>query len=108
MLTTLLAIQVAAAVTSPPPVVYALENDPVPSDKAAHFAVSYGCTLTGALLLEKAELPRWQAVAIASAGTFLVGLAKEVVYDPEISGWDLVADGLGVTVAAGVVFAFRF
>ena len=84
-----------------------LESDPLPVDKVAHAAVSYSLTLTGALLLEKLELERWQAVLIAGGATLLIGLAKEYVIDDEASGGDLLADGLGIGVAAGMVFSFE-
>jgi hypothetical protein len=82
-------------------------SDPIAPDKVAHFAVSYGLTLSGTLLLEKLDVPRWQAVLIAGGATFLLGLAKEYVIDSEASGGDLAADALGVGVGAGFVFTFR-
>jgi hypothetical protein len=85
----------------------AAESDPLAPDKAAHFAVSYGLTLTGTLLLEKLDVPRWQAVLISGGATFVLGLAKEYVIDAEASGGDLAADALGTGVAAGMVFAFE-
>jgi hypothetical protein len=83
------------------------ETDPVAVDKVAHFSVSYSMTLSGALLLEKLDLPRWQAVAIAGGATFLLGLAKEYVIDAQADPYDLAADGLGVGVGAGFVFTFQ-
>jgi hypothetical protein len=86
----------------------ASEYDPTAPDKAAHFAVSYGLTLTGTLLLEKLDVPRWQAVLISGGATFALGLAKEILVDAEASGGDLAADALGVGIAAGMTFVFRF
>ena len=103
----LLVMQVLVAVPVLPVRAEAAESDPVGADKAAHAAVSYSLTLTGALLLEKLDLPRWQAVVIAGGATFALGLAKEFVIDGEASGGDLVADGIGVGVAAGFVFTFE-
>jgi hypothetical protein len=85
----------------------AAESDPVAPDKVAHAAVSYSLTLTGSLLLEKLEVPRWQAVLIAGGATFLLGLAKEYVIDAQPSGGDLAADALGVGLGAGLVFSFE-
>jgi hypothetical protein len=82
-------------------------SDPIAPDKVAHAAVSYSLTLTGSLLLEKLDVPRWQAVLISGGATFLLGLAKEYVIDTEPSAGDLAADALGVGVGAGVVFTFE-
>ena len=83
------------------------ESDPFAPDKVAHAAVSYSLTLTGALLLEKLDVPRWQAVLISGAGTFLLGLAKEYVIDADPSGGDLAADAIGVGTGAALVFSFE-
>jgi integrase len=96
MLATVVVAQVLAAV----------DAEPVPADKAAHGAISYSLTMTGALLLEKLEVPRWQAVVIAGAATFAIGLGKELV-DDDFSGGDLAADAVGVGLGAGVVLAFE-
>jgi hypothetical protein len=106
MLAALLIAQVAAALP-PRPTIAAVESDPVPADKVAHAAVSYSLTLTGALLLEKLDVERWQAVAIAGGVTLLLGFAKEYLVDSEASGGDLAADGLGVGLGAGMVFTFE-
>jgi hypothetical protein len=99
-------------VVAPPPVAAAAltresETDPLAPDKVAHAAVSYSLTLTGSLLLEKLDVPRWQAVLIAGGATFLLGLAKEYVIDAEPSGGDLAADAIGVGAGAGLVFTFE-
>jgi hypothetical protein len=86
---------------------FAGEADPLAPDTAAHLAVSYSLTLSGALVLEKLDLPRWQAVLIAGTATFALGLSKEYVLDAEASGKDLLADGLGVGFAAGFVFVLE-
>jgi hypothetical protein len=100
-------MMVIAAVVCQMLVVAPVDFDPVAPDTAAHVAVSYGLTLTGALLLEKLDVPRWQAVAIAGAGALALGLAKELVLDDTASGDDLLADGLGIGLAAGLVFTFE-
>jgi len=83
------------------------EWDPLAPDKVAHAAVSYSLTFTGTLLLEKLDVPRWQAVLIAGGATFLLGLAKEYVIDAELSGGDVAADAIGVGAGAGLVFSFE-
>ncbi len=103
MLTLLLASQMLVALPATPATG---ENDPFAADKVAHAAVSYSLTFTGALLLERLDLPRWQAVVIAGGATLVLGLAKEYVVDSEASGGDLAADALGIGVGAGMVFTF--
>lgn len=104
-----LAPQVATPIVLAAPVAAAPgeESDPLAPDKVAHAAVSYSLTLTGSLLLEKLEVPRWQAVLIAGGASFLLGLAKEYVIDAQPSGGDLAADAIGVGLGAGLVFSFE-
>jgi len=83
------------------------ESDPFAPDKVAHAAVSYSLTLTGSLLLEKLDVPRWQAVLISGGATFLLGLAKEYVIDANPSGGDLAADAVGVGAGAALVLSFE-
>ena len=84
------------------------EWDPLAPDKVAHAAVSYSLTFTGTLLLEKLDVPRWQAVLIAGGATALLGLAKEYVIDTRASAADLAADALGIGVGVGFVYVFHF
>lgn len=81
--------------------------DGIPLDKQAHVAVSYGLTLTGALLLEKTGMERWLATLIAFSGTMLIGVTKEA-FDDEFSGTDQVANLVGASTAAGMVLVFKF
>ena len=75
-------------------------------DKQAHVAVSYGLTLSIAVVLRHHDLPRWQAVAIAAATTLVIGTAKELV-EPPYSWSDQLANTLGSAGAAVVVVSFR-
>ena len=75
-------------------------------DKQAHVAVSYGLTLSVAVVLRHHDVPRWQAVAIAAATTLVIGTVKELV-DPPCSWNDQLANTLGTSSAAIVVFSFR-
>jgi VanZ family protein len=106
MLAPFVAAQFLAALPAPPTLA-AVETDPIPTDKVAHAAVSYSLAFTGALLLEKLDLERWQAVTIAGGATLLLGLAKEYLIDPEASSSDVLADVVGVGLGAGVVFTFQ-
>lgn len=80
--------------------------DPADLDKQAHMAVSYGLTLSVATILRRYELPRWQAVAIAAAATIVIGTTKELIDDPYSWG-DQLANAIGTSSAAVVVFTFR-
>ena len=75
-------------------------------DKQAHVAVSYGLTLSVAVVLRHHDVPRWQAVAIAAATTLVIGTVKELV-DPPYSWNDQLANTLGSAGAAVVVVSFR-
>jgi len=76
-------------------------------DKQAHVAVSYGLTLTGAVVLRRYRVPRWQAVLIAAAATLALGTFKELVLDDPYSWGDQGANTIGAAAAAGLVLAFR-
>src|SRR5687768_15885650 len=86
----------------------AAETAPLAPDQAAHFAATLSLTPTGTPLPDMPAPPRWQAVAVSGASTFAIGLAKELVIDDEASTADLWADGLGVGLAAGMIFVFEF
>lgn len=75
-------------------------------DKQAHVAVSYGLTLSIAVVLRHHDVPRWQAVALAAATTLVIGTVKELV-DPPYSWGDQLANTLGTSGAALVVFSFQ-
>lgn len=76
-------------------------------DKQAHVAVSYGLTLTGAVVARRFDVKRWQAVTIAAAATMALGTFKELVLDDAYSWGDQLANGIGTGAATIVVFSFR-
>lgn len=76
-------------------------------DKQAHMAVSYGMTLTGAVVARRFEVKRWQAVAIAAAATLTLGTFKELVLDDAYSWGDQLANGIGTGAAAALVLSFQ-
>jgi hypothetical protein len=76
------------------------------TDTQAHLALSYSLALSGTVVLERYEIPRWKAVLIASAVTLGLGGVKELALDKEPSLADLFADTLGVGLSAGLVFSF--
>ena len=80
--------------------------DPRDVDKQAHMAVSYGLTLTVAVVARHYEVKRWQAVLLGVATALVLGTAKELSDDPYSWG-DQAANTIGAGTAAGVVFTFR-
>ncbi|MBA3391659.1 MAG: DUF2279 domain-containing protein [Deltaproteobacteria bacterium] len=81
--------------------------DPRDVDKQAHLAVSYGLTLTIAVIASHHDVPRWQAVAIAAATTLVLATTKELTDDTGYSWGDQAANAIGTGTAALVVFAFE-
>lgn len=77
------------------------------TDKLAHMAAAYGLSLTGSTYLQTLGAPRWQAVLISSLATLAVGTAKELILDDSHSAGDQVANLIGVTTQAAVVFTFE-
>lgn len=83
-----------------------LTFDPTDRDKQAHIAVSYGVTLTVAVIARHYEVTRWKAVLAGAATALVLGTLKELVDDPYSWG-DQAANTIGAGAAVGVVFAFR-
>ena len=77
------------------------------TDKQAHIAVSYGLALTSTLVLEKHEASLWKAVLYGTLFSLSTGLAKEYLIDKSPSAGDIIADGIGNAMSAGVVFTFE-
>ena len=75
-------------------------------DTQAHICASYGLSLTGTLVLERNQLPRWKAIAVASAATLGLGLLKEIAFDSQFSWSDTLANAVGTGLSVGMVFAF--
>jgi hypothetical protein len=76
-------------------------------DKQAHMSVSYGLTLTGAIVAERFDVERWQAVAIAAAATMARGTFKELVLDEQYDWNDQLANGIGTTTAPVLVLTLE-
>ena len=76
-------------------------------DKRAHMATSYALTLSVDVVARRFELPRWQAALLGAATTIVVGTAKELVLDDDYDWGDQLANGIGITTATLVVFAFE-
>jgi len=81
--------------------------DPRDYDKIAHMSVSYGITLSVAVVARHYEMKRWQAVLLGAATALALGTAKELVYDETFSWGDELANTIGAAGAAGLVFTFR-
>lgn len=81
--------------------------DPRDYDKIAHMSVSYGITLSVAVVARKYEIKRWQAVLLGAATALVLGTTKELALDETFSWGDEAANSLGAAGAAGLVFTFR-
>ena len=71
-------------------------------DKKLHIAVSYAATVTGALILQKFDVPSWLSITISGLATLAAGTVKEVLFDNRFSWADQGANAVGV--GAGAVF----
>jgi hypothetical protein len=83
-------------------------------DLWAHFAVSYGLSLTLTTFLA-GPAPAWgpqlgtgRALAISTAAVGALGLFKEFVVDDEPGGDDLIADAIGLATCAGFELVIHF
>ena len=81
--------------------------DPRDYDKIAHMSVSYGITLTVAVVARRYEMKRWQAVLLGAATALVLGTGKELIHDDHYDWGDQAANTIGAATAAGVVFTFR-
>lgn len=81
--------------------------DPRDYDKIAHMSVSYGITLTVAVVARRYEIERWQAVLLGAATALVLGTTKELAFDETFSWGDEAANTIGAAGAAGLVFTFR-
>lgn len=77
-------------------------------DKQLHIAASYGATLTGTLLFERAGFSRWTSLILASSLVMTYGLYKEQVIDKVASTPDILANTIGTGSAALMVITFKF
>ena len=77
------------------------------TDKQAHIAVSYGLTLTGAVVLRRFKVRRVTAVVVSAVASLALGTFKELVIDDRFSRGDKIANFVGAGLASGVVFSFE-
>lgn len=74
------------------------------TDTAAHLGISYGLTLTGAMVLKRLGMEKTPALLTSILLTSAIYTLKELS-DPVFSGGDMVANGIG-TVGAALTFHF--
>lgn len=84
-------------------------DDWLARDKAMHVGASFLITLSSQYVLEsKLELTEGEALPLAATSALSAGVLKEVMdsrrlHSPHFCTRDLVADALGVLLAAGVI-----
>jgi hypothetical protein len=78
--------------------------DPEAPDKQMHFLASYSINTTFIAAMPKRA--KYKKLKAASA-TAAIGVAKEFS-DPQFSGADLAADGLGILTSSFFSLAFEF
>ncbi|MBA3499029.1 MAG: YfiM family protein [Myxococcota bacterium] len=100
----LVSLLIVAALVQP---ARADDFDPRDYDKIAHMSVSYGITLTIAVVARRYEMKRWQSVLLGAATALVLGTGKELIHDETYSWGDQAANTIGAATAAGVVFTFR-
>lgn len=81
--------------------------DPRDYDKVAHMSVSYGITLSVAVVARRYEVTRWRAVVLGAVTALALGTTKELLLDTTFSWGDEAANAIGTAGAAGLVFTFR-
>ncbi len=77
----------------------------VEPDKLLHVGYAYGATLTGTLLLRKAEVPHPELVA--GITVFAIGVLKEILHDVEPDPMDVLANTIGIAGSIGVCYTFN-
>ena len=76
-------------------------------DKIAHMSVSYGITLTVAVVARHYEMERWKAVLLGAATALAIGTSKELFHDDHFTWSEETANVIGTASAVGIVLAFR-
>lgn len=76
-------------------------------DKVAHVSVSYGITLTLAVVARHYEVERWKAVLLGAATALAIGTSKELFHDDHFTWSEETANVIGTASAVGIVLAFR-
>ena len=75
------------------------------TDKQLHMLASYGLAYTATDAFRRAKYSKWKSIAYGSLTALAVGTLKEFT-DSKFSSNDLLADGIGVGVSAGVTVSF--
>lgn len=76
------------------------------SDKQLHMISSYGLAYTITDGFRRAKYSHWESLLYGSLATLAVGTLKELT-DDDFSSNDMLANGIGVAVSAGVVITFE-
>lgn len=84
------------------------EGDLIPTDKAAHFGISYTLQTTGYGFFKSQGYDRTDSVALSFLSTFAIGVAWELLGSTPVSRGDVLANTLGQAASIGTVFAFDF
>lgn len=78
------------------------------TDHQLHMLCTYGFSTTFSSFLISRKVPRWKAVLISSATTMALAYSKERWVDPHFDNSDMIANSVGVTTSALIVFSFGF
>lgn len=76
-------------------------------DKAAHFGLSYGATLTGYVALRSLGKSKLSSLLISAIVVNSIGLIKEAT-DPKVDAGDVLANTLGSLAVSFPVLIFDF
>lgn len=80
----------------------------IPTDKAAHFGVSYALQTVGYGFFKSQGYDKTDSIAFSFLGTFAAGMLWEIVGPTPVSRGDVLANTLGQAASIGTVFAFDF
>ena len=75
------------------------------TDKQLHMLASYAIAYTATDAFRRMKYSKWKSIAYGSLVAIAVGTLKELT-DKKFSSNDLLADGIGVGVSAGVNITF--
>ncbi len=75
------------------------------TDKQLHMLASYGLAYTATDAFRRAKFSQWKSLAYGSLVAIAAGTLKELT-DSKFSSNDMLANGVGVGVSAGVNLSF--
>lgn len=84
------------------------ENRIIPTDKAAHFGVSYTLQTVGYGVFKSQGYDQADSLAFSFLGTFAVGVAWELLGSKPVSRGDVLANTLGQAASIATVLSFEF